>query len=111
MTVQIALVGAGHIHTPGFVKRLQARSDVAVQWVWDHDPERAARNAAELKAQIAQNPEVIWADPEIQAVVICSETDRHEALVTAGAQAGKHLFVEKPLGLGAKDAYPDGRCD
>jgi predicted dehydrogenase len=105
MSVKIALVGTGHIHTPGFVKRLQARSDVTVKWVWDHDAVRAARNATELKAQIAQDPEGIWKDAEIRAAVICSETSYHEALVMAGAAAGKHLFVEKPLGLGAKDAY------
>jgi predicted dehydrogenase len=104
MTIPIALVGAGHIHTPGFIKRLQARSDVPVKTVWDHDAQRAALRAGELHAQTTPDVEKIWADPEIRAVVICSETDRHAALVTAGAAAGKHLFVEKPLGLGAKDA-------
>ncbi len=104
MTTQIALVGAGHIHTPGFIKRLQARSDVAVKVVWDYDAKRAALRAAELNARITPDVEKIWTDPEIHAVVICSETDRHTALVTAAAAAGKHMFVEKPLGVGAEDA-------
>ena len=53
--------------------------------------------------------EEIWQDPDIRAaVVICSETDRHLELVTAGAQAGKHLFVEKPLGLGVAGRCADG---
>lgn len=104
MSTQIALVGAGHIHTPGFIKRLQARSDVAVRFVWDHNPARAALRAGELQAEVVSDLNGIWADPDIRAVVICSETDRHAALVTAAAAAGKHLFVEKPLGLGAQDA-------
>ena len=103
MTIQTALVGVGHIHTPGIIKRLQARSDVTVRYVWDHDSERAQRSAAELGAQVA-DLETIWADREIQAAVIFSETNRHTPLVLAGAAAGKHLFVEKPLGLGAQDA-------
>ncbi len=45
---QLALIGCAHIHTPGFVKRLQARQDVRVTCVWDHDSERAARWAKEL---------------------------------------------------------------
>jgi len=104
MTIQVALVGAGHIHTPGFVKRLNERSDVAVKLVWDHDSERAALRAGELQAGVTDNLDAIWNDPQIAAVVICSETNRHEALVTAAARAGKHIFAEKPLGLGAKDS-------
>ncbi|MCU0503671.1 MAG: Gfo/Idh/MocA family oxidoreductase, partial [Anaerolineae bacterium] len=42
---------------------------------------------------------------QIDGVVICSETDRHEPLVLAAAAAKKHIFAEKPLGLGATDAY------
>ena len=101
---QVALVGCGHIHTPGFVKRLQARTDVTVSAVWDHQPERAAKWAQELKSSTVADVERIWADPTLSAVVICSETDRHQPLVLAGAQAQKHLFVEKPLGIGAADA-------
>jgi predicted dehydrogenase len=102
---QVALVGCGHIHTPGFVKRLQARSDVQAKYVWDHDAERAAQQAAALGARPMAEVEEIWADPAVSGAIICSETDRHEALVLAGAAAHKHLFVEKPLGLGAADAY------
>ena len=104
MTTELALVGAAHIHTPGYIKRIQERSDVLVRWVWDHDIERAQRSARELNAQVAGSLDQIWESPGVKAVVICSETNRHEPLVMAAAAAGKHLFVEKPLGLGAKDA-------
>ena len=104
MTIQLALVGAAHIHTPGFIKRINDRSDVAVKYVWDHDLERAALRAGELNAQVTQDLNAIWSDPEIRAVVICSETDRHDGLVNAAAAAGKHMFVEKPLGFGAQDS-------
>ncbi len=100
-----ALVGCAHIHTPGFVKRLNARDDVQVKLVWDHDAERAQKYAAELGAPVTGDLSAIWSDAEISSVVICSETDRHEDLVLPAAAAGKHLFVEKPLGMGAKDAY------
>jgi predicted dehydrogenase len=101
----IALVGCAHIHTPGFVKRLQERAGVQVRYVWDHDPARAEAQAAALSAQPVADVDDIWCDSETTGVVICSETDRHEALVLAAAAAHKHLFVEKPLGLAAADAY------
>ncbi len=102
---KLAFVGVAHIHTPGFIERLKKRSDVAVKLVWDHDAGRASKRAAELNAITARDLDTIWSDPEIEAVILCSETNRHEPLVLAAAAAKKHLFVEKPLGMGAKDAY------
>ena len=102
---QLALVGCAHIHTPGFVKRLNNRTDVAVKYVWDHDQARADKRATELSTQTVNDLDLIWSDDQIAGVIVCSETDRHEKLVLAAAGAGKHLFVEKPLGLGAADSY------
>ena len=101
----IALVGCAHIHTPGFVKRLQARSDVNTVSVWDRDPARAQTCSDQLGTPALDNVDAIWSDGTIDGVIICSETDQHEPLVTAAAAAGKHMFVEKPLGIGALDAY------
>lgn len=39
----------------------------------------------------------ILKDQEIQAVLICSSTPSHAALSMAAAQAGKHVFCEKPI--------------
>ncbi|MCK5801376.1 MAG: Gfo/Idh/MocA family oxidoreductase [Lentisphaeria bacterium] len=103
--IHVALVGAAHIHTPGFVKKLQARGEIVVKRVYDHDEGRGQASAAALDATFTADLATIWTDPEITAVVICSETDRHEPLVLAAAAAGKHMFVEKPLGMGAADAY------
>ncbi|MGI6356224.1 MAG: Gfo/Idh/MocA family oxidoreductase [Lentisphaerae bacterium] len=102
---KLALLGAAHIHTPGFVKRLLDRKDVQVKSVWDHDSERAAKNAAALNnAAVASEPSAIWNDSDIDAVIICSETNRHADLVNGSAAAGKHMFVEKPLGFSGTDA-------
>jgi predicted dehydrogenase len=100
--VVLAFVGVGHIHTPGFVRLLSARPDVRVKWVWDHETARAQVRAADLGAQVAKGLDEVFSDPEVQGVVVCSETDRHPGLVAAAARAGKHMFVEKPLGITAE---------
>jgi predicted dehydrogenase len=100
----LALIGCAHIHTPGFVKRLQARGDVEVKYVWDHDGQRAARWAKELRATRIADVAAALEDDTVAAALVCSETVRHEELVIPFAGARKHLFVEKPLGLGADDA-------
>jgi len=101
----LAMLGGAHIHTPGFVKRLNAREGVTVKSVWDHDADRAQARAEALGASVVAKPEDVCGDEEIEAVVICSETNRHEDLVLAAAAAGKHMFVEKPLGVGARDSF------
>lgn len=102
--VQVALVGAAHIHTPQFINILKGRNDVKTVAVWDHDGDRAARRAGELGAPVVKDVAEIWKNDRIKAVVVCSETDRHRDLVLAAAAAGKHLFVEKPLGISARDS-------
>jgi predicted dehydrogenase len=97
--VTVALVGCAHSHTPGYVHKLKASKDVKVKYVWDTDAKRAAKWAAELDARAVPDDAAVWSDPQVQAVVICAQTNLHHRLVLASAKARKHLFVEKPLGM------------
>jgi predicted dehydrogenase len=105
-TTTVALVGCAHIHTPSFVKLLaNDRKDVKVKYVWDPDPARADKRARELPgSRVVADPQPVWSDAEVTAVVICSETNRHRDLVAAAAEAKKHMFVEKPLGITAEES-------
>src|ERR1017187_8392020 len=102
--VTLAFVGVAHIHTPSFMDLLMKRADVKVKCIWDHDAARVEKCAAATGFPVAKDVKEIWSDPEIAAVVICSETNRHFDLVLAGVKAGKHMFVEKPLGITAKES-------
>ena len=101
----VALISAAHIHTPNFIKLMNARDDIAVTAVWDDNSERGQKAAADLGATFRSDIEAIWSDDSIEAVIICSETNKHEALVLAAVNANKHIFVEKPLGFESEDAY------
>ena len=104
--VQFAIVGCAHIHVPSFIALMKYREkDVKVKYVWDHDAARAKKAAEAAGATAVDDVAKIWGDPAIKAVVILSETVRHEELVIAAAKAKKHMFVEKPLAMGARDAY------
>lgn len=39
----------------------------------------------------------ILADPEIDAVMVCSSTDTHSSISVEAINAGKHVFCEKPV--------------
>lgn len=103
----IAFVGAAHIHTPGFISAINKRDGAVVcKYVWDHDSARAEKRAAELPgAAVTNDLAAIFNDPAITAVVVCTETDRHEQVVIPAAHAKKHVFVEKPLDFSASGAY------
>lgn len=103
--IGVALVGGAHIHTPQYVGALRNRQTVTVKYAWDHDADRAQKRANDLKCKAVSDLKEIWSDPEIAAVVICSETNRHHELVLAAAQAKKHMFVEKPLGITARESF------
>ncbi len=103
-SITVAFVGVAHIHTPGFVDLVKGRRNVRCKAVWDPDPKRAQERAKPLGAQVVAEVKEIWSDPEIAAVVICSETNRHNELVLAAVKARKHLFVEKPLGITARES-------
>ncbi len=63
------------------------------------------RQAAEALADHCGIPRVtesaadIFADPAIDAVLICTSTDSHADFIVQAAQAGKHIFCEKPVSL------------
>jgi predicted dehydrogenase len=100
-----AFVGCAHIHTPGFIGLLKSRPEVRVKYVWDHNSDRATKRANELGARPSLSVGEVMEDPGVQAVVICSETRGHAELVAAATAAKKALFVEKPLGMNAKESH------
>jgi predicted dehydrogenase len=100
----LAFVGVAHIHTPGFIRAIKARPGLKVKSVWDPAPAKASVRAKELDAAIAADFSSIYCDPGIDAVIICSETNRHEELVLPAVAAKKAIFVEKPLGFKPADA-------
>lgn len=101
---RIGILTAGHIHTPGFVKRLKERKDVQIAAVWDPNPLLAKKIAGEFAAPIAASAQAIIDDATIPAVVISGTTAQHDGLVVAVAHAGKHAFVEKPLATTSAEA-------
>ena len=102
--VTLVLLGAAHMHTSMFVDMLKTREGVRVASVWDHDPARAERYAKKCGAKVARTAAEALAGEGVSGAVILSETSLHAELAIAAAKAKTNLFVEKPLGVGAKDA-------
>lgn len=63
------------------------------------DADRAEEAQAELRVPVSARFEDALDDPAVQAIILATPHSLHEAQAVAAANAGKHVFVEKPLGL------------
>jgi len=96
--LRFGVIGAGRIgkiHAENLATRIPGAEVVAIA-----DPQLdAARDlAARLRvARATADYKELLADPSINAVAICSSTDTHAPILIEAAQAGKHIFCEKPI--------------
>jgi myo-inositol 2-dehydrogenase / D-chiro-inositol 1-dehydrogenase len=99
--LSFGLIGAGWIgsfHAETLANRLPGARLAAVA---DPVPGAAERLPA---ARAYRDPHELIDDRSIDAVAICSPAATHADLVVAAAQAGKHVFCEKPMALTLDDA-------
>ena len=101
---KFALLGVSHIHTSACCEEIAARSDVEVVAIWDPDPAIAHKYAHQFNCEAKTEVSAVLNTPDLEAVIVLSETFLHEALVLQITAAKKHCFVEKPLALGLADA-------
>ena len=107
--LRMALIGCGGIsgaHVEG-LRQLNAAglTDVQVVATCDLIEGAAQKRAKDLAAFQKQMPkaytdlEKMLASEEIDAVDICTEHRSHHTIALACMEAGKHVIVEKPLGI------------
>lgn len=58
----------------------------------------------QLQAKVYDDASDLLANPQVKAVCIFAPTNAHEGLVRAAANAGKHIFCEKPLSMATDEA-------
>ncbi|MFE1910293.1 Gfo/Idh/MocA family protein [Streptomyces anandii] len=111
-TLGVAVVGfgwMGRVHTQAYARvlhhfpRLPLRPRLVS--VADEVPGRAEEAAARYGFDSATRDwrEVV-ADPRVEAVSVTAPNFLHREIGVALAEAGKHLWIEKPVGLTADDA-------
>lgn len=98
--VNIAVIGTGRmgsVHVANLVQKIPEANLVAI---CDIRLDVAQKVADEFGIdQVAQDYHELLDNPEIEAVLIASSTNTHADIIIDCAQAGKHIFCEKPLAL------------
>ncbi len=86
----------GKIHLDNIISRIPEAEVVAAV----NPSERGQQYAHERNVpNISDDPNIIWDNEEINAVLICSPSPTHAEYITSAARAGKAIFCEKPLDL------------
>lgn len=97
-------VGAGEIAVASAMALRHTPSATLVRVV-DARAELAAGLAATYGGKPAASFDELLADPMVSAVYICTPHFLHRQLALQAATAGKHVFIEKPLGVSPDDAW------
>ncbi len=96
--LNIGIIGAGMIgkvHAENLAYRIPEANPRIIA---DINEKAARETAARCNIpKMTTDYQEILADSEIDAVVICSSTDTHARIIGEAAQAGKHIFCEKPI--------------
>ena len=70
----------------------------------DLNPGEAAAFARDHDLALTSGFEEVLRDPRIEAVILCTPHSQHCDQIVRAANAGKHVFCEKPLALSRADA-------
>lgn len=121
MTVGVAVVGLGFMgqtHLQAYQAARRDGADIDVVAVCDRDERRrrgevvATGNIATTTGDGLFDPDIVrgyadasvlFDDPRVDAVSICTHTDSHVDLAIRALEAGKHVLVEKPVALRTGD--------
>lgn len=102
--LRVAALGYGY-WGPNIVRALSLTPGVEPVAVVDRDAGARRKAAAMYPAiQTFENDRAVLADPDVDAVVVSLPTELHFDAARRALDAGKHVFVEKPLCLRASDA-------
>lgn len=98
--VGISVIGAGGFAASTLLPAIRALPGFSLRSVVTRSGASAARVAQEFGAiQASTDAAAVLADPAVDAVVIATRHDLHARLALDALAAGKHVFLEKPMGL------------
>jgi len=104
--IGVGVIGAGNIARAHLNAYSQLPTLAKVTALCDVDREAARARMAEFSLDVAwfTDVEALCGSEEIDAVDICLPIKAHVQAILAGARAGKHVLVEKPMTLNLDEA-------
>ncbi len=100
---RFAILSFAHYHANFWAEAIgQMPGEAVLAGIWDDDPSRGQEAAARFGTTYEPDLEMLLANSDAAGIV--SETAKHRELIEACAEAGVHVFCEKPLATTLEDA-------
>lgn len=103
--IRVGVLGTGAISQIVHLPILSEREDVDVVAVSDEDVHKARTIAQRFGVPRVIPDAEMMADPEVEAIFLCTPNHLHEEQAVAALEGGKHVLVERPL------AFTPSGCD
>lgn len=102
--IVVAQIGCGY-WGPNVLRNFSAQPGCWVKFVAEINPERQQYVTANFpRSNVTDNIDVVFADRDVDAVIVATPASSHHAIAKQALEAGKHVFVEKPLATTVRDA-------
>ncbi len=95
--IRLAVIGTGAISQVVHVPILAEREDVDLVALADTDAPKADTIAHRFDVAEVIEPEEALTRDDLDGVVLCTPNDTHEEMALQALEAGKHVFVERPI--------------
>src|SRR5689334_2638266 len=99
----LAICGLGNIGKV-HLENLRSLRGCRVVGLFDRNRQHLERLSAGLGIRAYATADEVFADPEVNAVVVATPSGSHREYTVQALGAGKHVFVEKPLAGSLADA-------
>lgn len=102
--LRIGLVGCGPIAQNAHLPAIEKACNIRLQAIADTDA--ALRESVSLRyhtQSVYKHSDEIFADPNVDLVILAVSDRFHVPLATEAVRAGKHVLVEKPLGVNTRE--------
>jgi myo-inositol 2-dehydrogenase/D-chiro-inositol 1-dehydrogenase len=96
--LNIGIIGAGTIgkvHAENLSFRIPTANPIMIADINESEAHKSAERCH--IPQAVRDYHEILSNPQVEAVVICSSTNTHSQIICEAAEAGKHIFCEKPI--------------
>jgi len=102
--VSVGVVGLGY-WGPNLARNFDRLPGAELSWICDASDEARERWSASFPAARA-TPDLgeVLSDPAVDALVVATHVPSHAEVALQALEAGKHVFVEKPLAQSVADA-------
>ncbi len=97
-TLGVGFIGAGDIAVL-HAKAVQKAGGARLVGLWNRSQDRAMQRAAEFDCKNYPSPESLVADPDVDVVFVLTNLESHLEYTKLALEAGKHVLVEKPVGV------------